>query len=393
MALPVLELSGEPYARGLAHGRQLRALVAANLHTYFERFEREGKLRRAEVLARATRYAAAIGEQSPAYFAEMRGVADGAGVGLDEVVALNVRYELLYYQFGVNALGAHAGADPEDTSPPARLDPRVDTWRGPVRDGCTAFAVSPAASADGHLWLGQNWDWIPQARGAILRTVEPDGLRTLSFNEAGIVGGKIGLNSAGLGLAINGLTTTDDDWSRLAAPFHLRCHAILRAHDIAAAERVVAATPRACSANFLIAQAPDRAVDIEAAPGSARRLELARGWLAHTNHFLEPDALGVVEPPDEPYPHSYHRLDRIGRLLGHAGGGGRPLTAGDLEGALRDHDDFPYSICRHPDPAQRPEERYATVVSAIMDLHARTLRISDGPPCRNPYQVLSLHDG
>jgi len=381
MALPVLALSGEPYERGLAHGRQLRTLVAANLRTYFERFEREGKLGRAEVLARAARYAAAIGEQSPAYFAEMRGVADGAGVGLAEVAALNVRYELLYYQFGVNALGAHAG-----------LATARDDGRGPARDGCTAFAVSPTTAADGHLWVGQNWDWIPEVRGAILRTVEPDGLRTLSFTEAGIVGGKIGLNSAGLGLAINGLTTTDDDWSRLAVPFHLRCHAILRARDIAAAERVVDALPRACSANFLIAQAPDRAVDIEAAPEGARRLELARGWLAHTNHFLEPEALGVVEPPDEPYPHSYHRLDRVGRLLGGAGGGGRSLAAGDLEEALRDHDDFPYGICRHPDPAQPPEERYATVVSALMDLHDGTLRISDGPPCRNPYQTLSLHD-
>ncbi len=53
-----------------------------------------------------------------------------------------------------------------------------------------------------------------------------DGLRTLSFTEAGIFGGKIGLNSAGLGLTVNGLTTTDDDWSRLSKPFHVRCYEI-----------------------------------------------------------------------------------------------------------------------------------------------------------------------
>ena len=36
----------------------------------------------------------------------------------------------------------------------------------------------------------------------MLHTLEPGGLETLSFTEAGIVGGKIGLNSLGLGLTI-----------------------------------------------------------------------------------------------------------------------------------------------------------------------------------------------
>jgi hypothetical protein len=60
----------------------------------------------------------------------------------------------------------------------------------------------------------------PEVRGALLHTIEPDGMKTLGFTEAGIFGAKIGLNSAGIGLVINGMTTTDDDWSRLSLPFH-----------------------------------------------------------------------------------------------------------------------------------------------------------------------------
>ncbi len=152
---------------------------------------------------------------------------------------------------------------------------------------------------------------IPDVRGAVVRTVEPDGLATLSFTEAGIFGGKIGLNAAGLGLAINGLTTTADDWSRLGTPFHVRCYEILRSRDLDAATAGLAGAGRAYSANFLIAQAPDRAIDIEAAPDGACRLRPEGGWLVHTNHFLDPDALGVVEPPIEDNPHSYRPIGAV----------------------------------------------------------------------------------
>lgn len=384
MTLPVLHLSGPPYEQGLRHGRELGDRIAHNLDVYFERFAREAKLPRAEALARAARYREALAAGHPAYFAALRGVADGAGRDLDELVALNVRYELMYYQFGVNALrgaGLAGGAPPHP-------------------DGCTSFAVLPEASADGHLLLGENWDWIPQVRGAVLHTVEPDGLATLAFTEAGIVGGKIGLNSAGLGLAINGLTATGDDWARPSAPFHVRCYDILRARDFEVAVRVVTGTARACSANFVIAAAAsrfaagDRAVDIEAAPDETRLLGPEGGCLAHTNHFLDPAALGVVEPPNEKYPHSYHRLTRMRALLGEGEDrdvGGR-LSVADLQAALRDHDGHPYSICRHIDPGEPPEEHYTTVTSAVMDLHARTLWLSDGPPCENAYRRYSLEE-
>lgn len=358
MSLPVLHLDGAPYEQGLQHGKALKDRIETNLKVYFERFEREGRLSRAEALKRSVQYLEAIEAQNRDYFNGMQGIAAGSGFDLDQLAALNVRYELLYYQFGVNALA----------------------------DGCTAFAVMPSASAAGHLLLGQNWDWIPQVRGAVLQTVEADGLETVSFTEAGIVGGKIGLNSAGLGLAINGMTTTDDDWSRLSKPFHLRCYEILRARSFEEAVRVITDSGRACSANFLIAQAPDRALDIEAAPSRVRLLECQNGRLVHTNHFLDPDLLSVVEPPSEKRPYSIHRLDRMRALLATK----EPISVVDIEGYLRDHAGHPYSVCRHLDLAEPPEERYLTVTSAIMDLHERILRLSDGPPCESAYQQVAL---
>lgn len=358
MSLPVLHLSGTPYQQGLRHGQVLQERIEHNLALYLERFQREGRLARPELLRRAARYLAALQGQSAEYFENLRGVAQGSGCDLVQLAALNLRYELLYYQFTQIALA----------------------------DGCTALALTPEVTANKHLLLAQNWDWIPGVQGALLHTCEPGGLETLSFSEAGIVGGKIGLNSAGLGLAINGLTSSADDWSRLSRPFHLRCYDILRAPRLEAALQVVTAGPRACSANFLIAQIPDRVSDIESAPDATELWECVNGSIVHTNHFLEPDRLGVVEPPNDKRPYSVQRLGRMRGLLEAK----RPISLTDLASYLRDHQGHPYSICRHVDLDEPPEERYDTVTSVIMDLHSRTLQVSDGPPCENEYQQVTL---
>jgi isopenicillin-N N-acyltransferase like protein len=358
VTLPVVHLEGEPYDQGRQHGIALRDRIACNLDVYYDRFQREGQLDRHEARARASQFRPLL-EDHP-YFAALLGMAAGSGQDLLDLLVLNVRYELLYYQYGVCAVG---GAD-----------------------GCTSFAVLPAASANGHLLLGQNWDWIPQVKGAVLHTREPDGLETLSFTEAGIVGGKIGLNSAGLGLAINGLMTTVDDWSRRVLPFHVRCYEILRSRTLGAARSAVVETPRSCSANFLLAQLPDLAVDIEAAPDTVRELRAVSELLAHTNHFLEPSRLGVVEPPAERRPHSYSRLARMREILDARA----PMAVGDLEVALRDHDNFPDSICRHENPEDSSEEWCVTVTSAIMDLNDLSLQLTDGRPCEHLYEGASI---
>ncbi|GAC1314443.1 MAG: C45 family autoproteolytic acyltransferase/hydolase [Chloroflexota bacterium] len=358
MALPLVHLDGSPFAQGRQHGLALRDRITENLEVYFDRFAREGKLASDEVRARAEHFLITL--DGLPYMDAMRGVADGADVDLIDVVVLNARYELLYYQYGVRGI-----------SQP---------------DGCTSFAVLPAASANEHLLLGQNWDWVPQVQGAILHTREPDGLETLAFTEAGIVGAKIGLNSAGLGLAINGLLSTGDDWSRTTLPFHARCYEILRKRSLADAVKVIAEEKRACSTNFLLAQSPDAAVDIEAAPDNIGEWFPDADILAHANHFLDPTALGIAEPETERRPHTYWRLSRIRELIDARA----PVSVGDLESVLRDHDNHPDGICRHENSNDPPEEWCVTVTSVIMDLQERSVRITDGRPCEHLYEVYSL---
>ena len=83
ISLPVLNLSGSPFEQGRRHGDALKDRVAHNVEVYFDRFERETKLSRPQVLERAALYRDAIAEQNPDYFEGMRGVAEGSGFSLD----------------------------------------------------------------------------------------------------------------------------------------------------------------------------------------------------------------------------------------------------------------------------------------------------------------------
>ena len=182
------------------------------------------------------------------------------------------------------------------------------------------------------------------------------------------------------------MTTTDDDWSTLRKPYHVRCYEILRSPNVDFAVRVVTARDRSCSTNFLIAQAPNRVMDVEAAPEKFRLLACTDGCLVHTNHFLDPAETGVVEPPNERRPHSYNRRARMSELLEDC----RPVEVDEIKDALRDHDDNPFGICRHEDWTEPPEEHYITVASAVIDLQSQSMDITDGPPCTNPYQTVAL---
>lgn len=361
MTLPRLEVTGHPYLQGLQHGRFLRKEVQHNLNVYFDRFLREGGVKRKDVLQRAERFAAAIAELNPQYEAGMRGIAEGAQAPYLEIVSLNVRYEILYYQY---------------------MRKQVTT----ARDGCTAFAVAPGLTRENGLLLGQNWDWIPEVAGAIVHTRNSDGVDTLAFSEAGIFGGKIGLNSAGLGLVINGLSTTTDDWSRLGKPFHVRCYEILRQPELGRAQQAATEGIRACSANYLLAQAPEEAINVETAPSVAKTTNWQDGIVVHANHFIDSEELGVTEPPDEARRFSCRRQERMEAALRFT----LPLSVEALQDMLRDHANRPRSICRHEDPAAPIDEQYRTVTSIIIDLQQRQLWASDGPPCQSEYDNFSL---
>jgi isopenicillin-N N-acyltransferase like protein len=381
--LPLLDLRGSPKEMGRTHGEFARERIAANLDLYFRRFALEGGVERSEALRRGRLYLEVVERTAPDYAEMVRGIAEGSGRELLELAALNARYEILYSEFSRTVM---------ELTPNGSGDAGTSNSQPATRnsDGCTAFVALPEATPDGHLRIGENWDWIPGVQGLMLRVEREDGLRILCFTEAGIAGGKIGLNSAGIGLAINGLVSNQDAWDRLKTPFHVRTWRILNSRTLSEAVDGLLAEERSCSANFLIAHlgadGSARAVDVETSPTGAARVEVKGGVLAHANHFFDPAALDVWQPIDD-RSSTYLRCDRMQALLEQHHG---HLSTEKLTELLQDHEGHPLSVCTHPSPMWSEDEAYNTVLGVVMDVTTGELLAAPGNPCETPFERYTL---
>jgi len=81
------------------------------------------------------------------------------------------------------------------------------------------------------------------------------------------------------------------------------------------------------------------------------------------------------------------RLNRARRLLRAQLGA---VTVDSLQALLRDHVNFPNSICVHEDPEDPPHEREMTLASLVMDLTERVMWAAPGPPCEGDYVAYRL---
>src|SRR5580700_3268607 len=364
-----VRVEGTSYQRGRQYGRQAAARIRLSVQAYQQIFAHFADWDWPTVRREAARFEAPIGKVMPTYLEELRGIADGAGLDLADVLAINVRTEVMY-------------------SAKARQAPRTGT-QSPVTQvplECSAFARVPAPGQQDPVLIGQNWDWLLHSAQTlvVLEVRQDEGPDFVTVVEAGLLA-KAGLNAAGLGLVTNALVT-DADLGAPGLPYHVLLRAILDCATVTEALKVLQAGMRSSSANYLIAHASGAALDVEAAPGDFTRLypQLPEdGLLLHTNHFLSP-RLHPVDVSLWAMPDSAVRLQRL-----RAGATGS-ATLGDLRVLLADHADYPHSICSHPDPRDHPLEQGATIASVLMDLNARRLWLAAGHPCRSPYQELDV---
>jgi isopenicillin-N N-acyltransferase-like protein len=369
-AIAHLTTEGDAHACGLAHGRRFAREIADNVATYLRRFAASG-LDRAEAFAEAARWRKAIAAHNGAYAEEMRGIADGSGQSEDTIALLNARYELAFTLFGQEAKQGHTKKELLELG----------------LDGCTTFGLLPEATADRHTWLGQNWDWLEGVHGRtfVLRARRKGAPSFVCLTEAGIAGGKMGVNECGIGLVENGLASSHDGRNPYQKPFHVRCREVLDAERFEEAARPVTETARTCSANFVIGAAGGHIVDLESSPDHVSRLNAQDGIITHSNHFL---AAGHGESLLEKIsPNTLYRADRMRALLyPHRGA----LAFAHMRAAAMDHFGEPYAICRHPDPGQPSEKRTMTVGAVLIDLEARTMHVANGPPCMNDYVAFGI---
>ena len=364
---PRLRISGGARQRGRAYGEQARERVRLSRDSYAEVFAHAAGWSWDQAVASAARYEKPIRDLAPDVMQEIEGIAEGSGLPVGDVLAINARTEIIFAASAREAAAQRAVRARE----------------------CTALALLSSRTRSGRPLLAQNWDWLPHAfeTVVVLEVEQPDDRPNfVTLVEAGLLA-KASMNSAGLGVVTNALVSSADR-GQPGIPYHVMLRLMADCETMTDALKVVQAAPRSSSANYLIAHADDVAVNIEAAPGDFRALSWQipqDGSLVHTNHFLSLPP-GVDEVSLQVMPDSLIRLQRAADELS----GCPAWDVKAIAELLSDHAGWPVGICGHPDPRQQPIDRDATVLSVVMDLAERQMWLASGSPCTHPFEQLSL---
>lgn len=346
----------KPFDRGFAFGRRNGVAVRSTLVAYERMFEATRGIEAAQVRALGRGVGDALQSTLPEIVDEIAGIAAGAGVDAEGLLAANARTEIL------------AGDGPPE---------------------CSVIGVLPQRSA-GATVLAQNWDWHPDLANSLVvwSVVEPGGRSFTTLTEAGILA-KIGLNDRGLGLCLNILGSSLDGGIG-GTPVHVLCRLILqRAGGLRDAHAILAGAAATASSCFSIARAAPEGCEMasfELSPAGIAKIEPKRGVLLHTNHFLGPLDRGEDRIRRE-WPDTELRLRELDERLRNAPGS---LEPGAVKAVLRSHDAGRIAVCCHDADNPRRERRQATLASVCMRLERRRIEVTEGAPCRAPFRAFGM---
>lgn len=365
--LPLIETHGTPVERGRLYGEQAAGRIRRGVEHYTAQIEGYG-IGKAELSDLAIDLIPRIDGFDADYIPEMRGIAEGAGVSLADVVLLNARTELLQ-------LAKHRARE-------RGLLPEADP------DGCTGVIVLPRATAQGALIHAQNWDWKAECAdtAVVLSIRNENGPDILTFAEAGQLA-RTGMNSAGISISANYLEC-ERDYREIGVPLALLRRKVLQQTHLAPAIRAAYVTGKSASNNIMIAQSEGFGIDIECAPDESFLIQPANDMLVHANHWQSPVALaklrdtGIASTPD-----SLYRDVRVREVLEAAQG---QVTTDTVKTALFDDYQSPYGVCRPPRPGSSGNLT-ATVAMIVMEPAAGRMQVALLPALDREFHSFCLN--
>jgi len=299
----------------------------------------------------ARKYIPFAQERYPQYMEELAGIAEGADVPFDDIAVLNALEAVT-----VDALHLTK---------------------------CTSLAVNESYTADEHVLIAHNEDWLPEDEADVflIHASPDDEPPFLAMTYGGLLP-NIGFNAAGLAQCCDSVYPTD---CRIGIPRLVLSRAVLGARTPAEAIRHMLAPQRAAGYNHLLAHESGELYNVEV---SARRFAILYaedGYLAHTNHYLDFGMQAIEDEPDELIS-SRIRYFRAVRLLKQTS----KHSIKSLQTVQRDHINHPDSICNHAVDYPNPQDRQKTINALVIDLNAKTMHLAWGNPCENPFHTYHL---
>ena len=253
----VLDVSGTPRERGLAHGRALRSQIREIIGDFERDLERKYKVEPKTFISRFmadTNFMPAIKRWTPGLLDEVRGIAEGSGLSFESVYVFQLADEI--WSMG----------------------------RWAMRKKCTAIAVN--RRGDQPTMVAQNMD-IPgfyQKFPTLLRVRRDDGPDTMVFTCPGLIGVN-GMNSAAVAVCCNTLLQLRP--SREGVPCLFVVRGVLERKNLAEAEAWLKRIPHAVGQNYTLGD-PTGARAFECSAGAKVRFQPdpEGDFTYHTNHPL-----------------------------------------------------------------------------------------------------------
>jgi len=299
----------------------------------------------------ASKYVPFARERYPRYVEEMEGISEGADVPFEDLAVL-VALEAV-------------------------------TMDALHLTKCTSFAVNSSRTADGHILVAHNEDWLPEDEPDvfIIHATPDDEPPFLAMTYGGILP-NIGFNASGIAQCCDSVYPND---SRIGIPRVIASRAVLGARTPSEAIRCMLVSHRAAGYNHLLVHESGEIYNVEV---SARRFAILYahdGLIVHTNHYLDPGMQNIESDSDE-LVSTRVRYFRALRLLQET----PQHTIKSIQTIQRDHVNLPNSICNHSDVDSDPLDREKTINSMVMDLTAKVMHLAWGNPCENAYHTYHL---
>lgn len=343
-SVKVFELSGDAFKIGHQHGLKAREGIDCYVDGFYSGFASRN-CPTEKVLKEAIKYLPFVEDFSPEIADEIKGIAEGSGRKLEEILMIVANYELF------------------------------DPWSS--ARACTAFAVSGQATKSGDAYIGQNWDreftWDTTKYPILLRVKQSSGPSIVGWTYPGIPL-SIGVNSNGVAMCWQTLRYEE---KKLGVPTYVVLAEILRQKSIGEALGALTRANRAESFNVMIS-GENEVYNVEATPSDLDIMYVDK-YLGHANNFLSKkfDAKDLWRfDPD-----TIIRSNRMNKLLGENYGAIEPKT---LMNFLRDHVNYPSSICRHI--YLDTEGENSVLASFVMVPTQKEMWFAPGNPCKSKFQ-------
>lgn len=303
-----------------------------------------------EARLQASKYYPFTQEHTPRYVEELRGMAEAANVSFDDLMVVNSIE-------GITSDALHLG--------------------------CTSLAVSGEHTADGHVLVAHNEDWLPEdeENAYLIHATPDDEPPFIALNYGGLLP-NIGFNAAGIAQCCDSVYPYD---VRIGVPRIFVSRAVLGAERLADAIRCVIMKWRAAGYNHLIADRSGELYNVEVSARHFATIYGINGYLAHTNNYLT-RRMKQYEDHTEDLIGARVRVNRATRLLRAT----PDHTVESIQNIMRDHVNHPNSICSHTDPEDDPMDRQKTIASLVMDLTDQTMYACWGSPCEGTYHAYHL---